>query len=134
MSKFELGLFNLSLQGNKLNLKRPNETKSLKKYTFILMTGELNSKNPRTATECSFLGQQLLRMFTNIIFFFFKKCLSSSQLLSEVAASTLVLSEPFCNHFRMLVDVGICVTAPPLTAGLQVRSTVAVMASHTPLL
>ena len=51
-------------------------------------------------------------------------------MLSEATGSLSVTLEDFWSQFQIHVDVGIFVTAPPFTAGPQVRFTVAVMASH----
>ena len=54
-----------------------------------------------------------------------------NQALFEGITTFSAFTEDFGNQLVFHVNFGSCVTAPPLTAGEQVRFTVAVMASHT---
>ena len=55
-------------------------------------------------------------------------------ILSEAIKISIVILLDFWIRYLTRTHTGSCVTAPPLTAGQQVRFTVAVMGNHTLLL
>ena len=67
-------------------------------------------------------------------FFIFKRQFFINQASFKEITSSSAFTEDFGNQMVFHVNVGICVIAPPLTAGLQERFTVAAMASHILLL
>ena len=85
-------------------------------------------------------------MFFFFFFFFFFEVLAIENvchsfkgkkynpILSEAMTISIVILLDFWIRYLARIHTGSCVTAPPLTAGQQVRFTVAVMASHTLLL
>ena len=90
--------------------------------TMGVLTNQLNLKSIHHTHK---------NKYKYIYFFIFKRRFFTNQASFEEITSSSAFTEDFGNQLVFHVNVGSCVTAPPFTAGLQVRFTVAVMAGHT---